>query len=74
MNLKNFFTGLLRKKSLINYASIAFLVLFILMIIITAIADSAANKSTNFISNLITLNSFEIFVTIKQMSKKYLNN
>jgi putative nucleotidyltransferase with HDIG domain len=64
MNLKNFFIDKFRKKGLINFASIAFLSLFILLIIITAIIDTAVNKSTNFLLSLVTLNAFEIFIGI----------
>jgi putative nucleotidyltransferase with HDIG domain len=64
MNFKNFFTGSFRKKGLINFASIAFLILFILMITITAIVNSTANKNTDFLLNLVTLNTFEIFAGV----------
>jgi putative nucleotidyltransferase with HDIG domain len=64
MNLKKFFISISRKNGLINFASIAFLAIFILMIIITAIVDSAANKGSNFFSNLVTLSAFEIFAGV----------
>jgi putative nucleotidyltransferase with HDIG domain len=64
MNLKNFFIGSFRKKGLINFASIVFLCLFILLVITTAIIETVVYKNANFFQNLITLNAFEIFIGI----------
>ncbi len=64
MNLKNFFNSFSKKNNWINFASVAFLVIFILMIIITAVVDSVTNRSTNFFKSLVTLNAFEIFVAV----------
>jgi putative nucleotidyltransferase with HDIG domain len=64
MNFKNFVTNSFKKKGFINFASITFLILFILMIIISAVTDTATNKGSGFFLNLITLNVLEIFAGV----------